>query len=117
LTLGDHLNTVRDIVKSDGTVAEHLDYNSFGKLISVTKNTDSIYFAYTGKLTDKVSDLQWNINRWYDADVGKWMSEDPIGFRGKDMNLSRYSMNRSSVNIDTVGFACCSSVSPGLFLL
>jgi YD repeat-containing protein len=66
-TLGDHLNTIRDIVKPDGTVAEHLDYTSFGKLISVTKNTDSTYFAYTGKLTDKIIDLQWNINRWYDV--------------------------------------------------
>ncbi|MDR2651795.1 MAG: hypothetical protein LBC68_05720, partial [Prevotellaceae bacterium] len=36
-TLVDHLNTIRDIVKSDGTVVDHLDYNSFGKIISVTK--------------------------------------------------------------------------------
>jgi YD repeat-containing protein len=58
-TLGDHLNTIRDIVKSDGTVADHLDYNSFGKLISVTKNPNSTFFAYTGKLFDKSSDLHW----------------------------------------------------------
>ncbi|MDR2642120.1 MAG: hypothetical protein LBC74_04935, partial [Planctomycetaceae bacterium] len=57
-TLGDHLNTIRDIINSDGTVAEHLDYNSFGKLISVTKNPDSILFAYTGKLSDKSNELQ-----------------------------------------------------------
>jgi RHS repeat-associated protein len=89
-TLGDHLNTIRDIVKSDGTVTDHLEYNSFGKIISATKNDSSLQFAYTGKLTDKESDLQWNINRWYDAKVGRWMSEDPIGFWGGDENLYRY---------------------------
>jgi RHS repeat-associated protein len=102
-TLGDHLNTIRDIVKSDGTVEEHLDYNSFGKLISVTKNTDPTFFAYTGKLTDKSSDLQWNINRWYDSNVRRWMSDDPIGFRGHDNNLYRYVSNDFLNNMDQNG--------------
>jgi RHS repeat-associated protein len=88
-TLCDHLNTIRDIIKSDGTVVSHLEYNAFGKLISETKK-DPFFFGYTGKLFDKVSDLQWNINRWYDSNIGKWMSEDPIGFNGCDNNLYRY---------------------------
>jgi RHS repeat-associated protein len=102
-TLGDHLNTIRDIVKSDGTVVDHLEYNSFGKLISVTKNPDSTFFAYTGKLTDKNSDLQWNINRWYDSEVGRWMSEDPIGFESNDTNIYRYVNNLPLLLIDVYG--------------
>jgi RHS repeat-associated protein len=31
-----------------------------------------------------------NFNRWYDAGVGRWISEDPIGFAGGDANLVRY---------------------------
>ncbi|MDR2644323.1 MAG: hypothetical protein LBC74_16205, partial [Planctomycetaceae bacterium] len=119
-TLGDHLNTIRDIVKSDGNVAEHLDYNSFGKLISVTKNPDSTFFAYTGKLTDKVSELQWNINRWYDADVGKWMNEDPIGFDGTEVNIARYVNNSCINNIDTDGFETCQlwfSIAPSPWVM
>jgi RHS repeat-associated protein len=104
-TLGDHLNTIRDIIKSDGKVADHLEYNSFGKLISVTKNPESIFFAYTGKLTDKSSNLQWNINRWYDSDVGRWLSEDPIGFDGGDDNLYRYSSNIIIFITDSFGLA------------
>jgi YD repeat-containing protein len=69
-TLPDQLNTIRDIVKSDGNVVAHLDYNAFGKQISETKN-NNLSFAYTGKLFDKASDLQWNINRWYDSNVGR----------------------------------------------
>jgi RHS repeat-associated protein len=91
-TLADHLNTIRDIVKSDGATVTHLEYNAFGKVISETKN-DNVSFAYTGKLFDKSSNLQWNINRWYDSNVGKWVSEDPIGFKASDMNLNRYVQN------------------------
>ncbi|MGL4942016.1 MAG: RHS repeat domain-containing protein, partial [Thermoguttaceae bacterium] len=87
--LGDHLNTVRDVVKNDGSVAAHLEYNAFGKLLTKLESAETI-LAYTGKLTDTTTGLQWNINRWYDASVGKWASEDPIGFRGRDNNLFRY---------------------------
>ncbi|MDR2642529.1 MAG: RHS repeat-associated core domain-containing protein, partial [Planctomycetaceae bacterium] len=101
-TLGDHLNTIRDIVKSDGNVAYHLDYNAFGRLISVTKN-DNLSFAYTGKLFDQMSDLQWNISRWYDSNVGRWMSVDPIGFEGGDINLFKYVHNIPVLFADFLG--------------
>jgi RHS repeat-associated protein len=47
-------------------------------------------FAYTGRLLDKATGLQNNLNRWYDASVGRWLSEDPIGFSAGDANLYRY---------------------------
>ena len=34
-----------------------------------------------------------NPSRWYDATVGKWLSEDPSGFVGGDGNLYRYGEN------------------------
>jgi uncharacterized protein RhaS with RHS repeats len=62
--------------------------------------------------------LQWNINRWYDSNVGRWVSEDPIGFREKDLNLYRYSKNIVSTFIDIAGLAtstptyfCCNMAS------
>jgi hypothetical protein len=48
--------------------------------------------------------LQWNINRWYDSNIGKWMSEDPIGVDGKDVNFFRYSYNNVKNYIDRFGF-------------
>jgi RHS repeat-associated protein len=80
-----------------------LEYNSFGKIISATKNDSSLQFAYTGKLTDKEIDLQWNINRWYDAKIGRWVSEDPIGFEAKDINLYRYLVNIPIYYVDFIG--------------
>jgi RHS repeat-associated protein len=101
--LSDHLNTIRDVVKLDDNVVDHLEYNSFGKLISVTKNTSSMYFAYTGELTDRSSELQWNINRWYDSNVGRWVSEDPIGYNTSDFNISMYVKNAPMKYNDYLG--------------
>ena len=52
--------------------------------------------------------MQWNINRWYDANVGRWISEDPIGFQAKDANLARYVGNSPEIYADPKGLdACC----------
>jgi RHS repeat-associated protein len=58
-------------------------------------------------MTDIVTDLQWNINRWYDAKVGRWISEDPIGFVGNDLNLYRISKNSSLILFDPTGLVSC----------
>jgi len=38
--------------------------------------------------------------RYYDAGVGKFISEDPIGFEGGDGNFYRYAVNNPISNID-----------------
>ncbi|MGL4941572.1 MAG: RHS repeat-associated core domain-containing protein, partial [Thermoguttaceae bacterium] len=101
--LGDHLNTVRDVVRADGTGVTHLEYNAFGKLL--TESVASLGFAYTGKLTDAKTGLQWNVNRWYDASVGKWVSDDPLGFDAKDANINRYVKNMPLGYVDYLGYA------------
>ena len=100
--LCDHLGTIRDIVDTEGNVCNHLEYNAFGKLLKY----DGIAprFRYTGKPFDDTTGLQWNINRWYDAETGRWISEDPIGFGGMDVNLFRYVLNSSIYYFDPIGF-------------
>jgi len=51
--------------------------------------------------------LQNNLHRWYDASVGRWLSEDPIGFEGGDENLHRYVRNMPYVNVDPQGLVTC----------
>ena len=112
-TLTDHLNTVRDIAKYNSqtdttTVVNHLVYDAFGKVTSETNPAVDSLFLFTGRPFDQDSQLQNNLNRWYDARVGRWLSEDPIGFAGGDGNLYRYVGNRSTAFIDPTG--CVSSL-------
>jgi RHS repeat-associated protein len=104
--LRDHLNTVRKVVDARGCIIFNLEYNAFGALVRSTG--DKPLFRYTGKMFDDATSLQWNINRWYDANVGRWVSEDPIGFRGEDKNLCRYVNNMPATVCDQNGlFVCC----------
>jgi RHS repeat-associated protein len=85
-TLGDHLGSVRDIIDNNGKVVAHREYNAFGRVTRATGKFDCI-FGYTGEIFDPAIGLQWNINRWYDAETGRWISEDPIGFLGGGLQL------------------------------
>jgi RHS repeat-associated protein len=44
-----------------------------------------------------------NFNRWYDATLGRWISEDPIGFAASDANLYRYVANSTTNLVDPNG--------------
>ncbi len=41
--------------------------------------------------------------RWYDPEVGRWLSEDPIGFEAGDANLYRYVGNENTGAVDPSG--------------
>ena len=107
--LTDHENSVRDLVTYDAvndvsTVANHRVYDSYGNLTSETANAAvDCLFGYTGRQNDESTGLQNNLNRWYDPAVGRWMSEDPIGFVGGDANLYRYVGNSPTRWVDASG--------------
>ena len=44
-----------------------------------------------------------NQSRWYDASVGRWLSEDPIGFVAGDANPYRYCGNGPTKGTDPTG--------------
>ena len=96
-SLTDHLGTIRDIL---GVTATHLIYDAFGNL---TTGTNPILFGYTGKPFDPATNLQNNINRWYDATTGRWLAEDPISFSGTSNNLCVYVNNNPLSYLDKFG--------------
>ena len=88
VAIGRHLGTVRDLAKQDGTIAVHYQYDSFGNVTS--GDTSKTRYLFTSREFDTATDLQYNRARWYDAGVGRWISEDPIGFVAGDANVARY---------------------------
>ncbi len=92
---------MRKVVDSAGNIVSEIEYDAFGQLISVTGEKPR--FRYTGKMFDDATQLQWNINRWYDPAVGRWISEDPIGFEALDTNLARFVGNEAVGKVDYLG--------------
>jgi RHS repeat-associated protein len=88
----DHLGSVRLVVNtSDGTVAQRLDYDEYGR---VTQNTSPGFqpFGYAGGLLDDATGLTRFGARDYDPVTGRWTAKDPGGFSG-GANLYAYALN------------------------
>jgi len=107
-TLTDHLNTVRDIAKFDPqtgatTVVNHLVYDAFGNVTSESNPAVDSLFLFTARPFDGDTGLQNNLNRWYDPAVGRWLSEDPVGYDAGDINLFRYCANNPVLYTDPSG--------------
>jgi RHS repeat-associated protein len=89
----DHLGSVRMVVDvADSTVAQRLEYDAFGR-ITLNSNPGFQPFAYAGGLFDEATRLTHFGARDYDADIGRWISKDPMLFAGNDANLYAYVAN------------------------
>jgi RHS repeat-associated protein len=60
-------------------------------------------YTYTGREWDKETGLYYYRARYYDPMVGRFISKDPIGFAGGDVNLYGYVQNNPVNWIDPFG--------------
>ncbi len=99
--LADHQGTVRDMVRyasGTTTVVNHRKYDAFGNLTAESDATVKFLFSYTGREWDGDAGLYYYRARWYDAKIGRLISEDPTGFAAGDTNITRYVAN-SAINL------------------
>ena len=106
--LADPLGTVHDLAELNAgtgttSVVNHLAYDSFGKITSQTNPSQRSRYGFTGREWDSDAGLWWYRARWYDSQVGRFVSEDPIGFAGGDVSLTRYVGNTATQMTDPWG--------------
>jgi RHS repeat-associated protein len=87
--LADHLGSTNALTNSSGAMLEQTAYDSFG---NTTTNLSTRY-QFTGREYDSFTGLHYYRARFYDANLGRFISEDPIGFEGGDINLFAYVTN------------------------
>jgi len=91
----DHLGSTRLMVDvATGTVAQQLDYDEFGNVLTDT-NPGFQPFGFAGGLYDSDTGLVRFGARDYDAETGRWTAKDPIRFGGGDTNLYGYVVNNT----------------------
>ncbi|MCX7386418.1 MAG: hypothetical protein NTX48_07100, partial [Planctomycetales bacterium] len=105
--LADHQGTVRDMVRyasGTTTVVNHRKFDAFGNLTAESDATVKFLYSYTGREWDGDAGLYYYRARWYDAKIGRFISEDPMGFAAGDTNITRYVGNNMPNATDPSGF-------------
>ncbi len=73
------------MLDNSGNVKDAIVYDGFGNIISETNSAYRGNYAWTGRMFDVETDLQYNRARWYDSATGRWQSQDPLAL-DNDLN-------------------------------
>ena len=96
---GDALGSVGKTTSAAGAVTSSLTYNAFGL---VEQGTPGRY-SFTGREWEAESQLYYYRARYYDPKIGRFISEDPIGLQGGDVNFYSYVRNNPTNFTDPSG--------------
>ena len=101
--LADRLGSIDTITDAQGNVVDKRNFDSFGRILSETNSSVSFRYGYTSRERDLESGLSYYRARYYDSNVGRFISVDPLGFGAGDTNLYRYVSNNSTNYTDPTG--------------
>jgi len=99
----DHLGSIRELTDSSGVVQTRYDYDPYGRRTKISGSLDAD-FGFTGHYYHQPSALHLAWFRAYDADLGRWISRDPIREEG-GLNLYCYVRNNPLNWVDPFGLA------------
>lgn len=83
--LQDHLRSTSALTNASGGVVERQAYEAFGWNADASLSR----YGYTGRERDGATGLLYYRARWYDAEQGRFLTEDPAGYQS-GTNLYAY---------------------------
>jgi RHS repeat-associated protein len=97
----DALGSITSLSNPAGALANTYIYDTFGNLATSTGSVTNP-FQYTGREFDSETGLYYYRARYYNVQLGRFISEDPTGFAGGP-NFYAYAKNRPTNFIDPTG--------------
>ena len=94
----DHLGSTTALTDSKGALAERESYDAYGNSAGSAKTR----YGYTGRERDSLTGLMYYRARFYDPQLGRFISEDPIGLAG-GINSFAYVSNNPQNGVDPSG--------------
>jgi RHS repeat-associated protein len=99
------LGSTRAMSDSSQVVSESITYDAYGKAVATYGNVPN--FGYVGQYRyyADATGLHYLKARYYDPVAGRFLSRDPIGYRG-GLNLYGYVGSRPTTHVDPDGLKC-----------
>lgn len=110
----DHLGTPQKMTDISGNVVWSATYDAFGKATVDASSTITSNLRFPGQYFDAETGLHYNWHWYYEPNTGRYVTEDPIGLGGEDINLYRYVYNNPGNWIDMSGLISTNKPEPAI---
>ncbi|WP_437804434.1 RHS repeat-associated core domain-containing protein [Sorangium sp. So ce693] len=88
----DVIGAPTDLIDATGRLLGRLERSVFGKARPAPGSKETTQFRHPGQYDDAETGLHYNRYRYYDPEIGRYISPDPIGYFG-GLNLFTYGPN------------------------
>nr|WP_315418614.1 RHS repeat-associated core domain-containing protein [uncultured Pseudomonas sp.] len=107
----DHLGTPQELTAPDGEIVWSAHYRAYGEISRLDVGKVDNPLRFQGQYFDQESGLHYNRHRYYNPDVGRYLTPDPVELAG-GINTYQYVPNPTGW-IDPLGLTCISGTCPG----
>ena len=101
----DHLGTPIAMFNGDGEKVWSAEIDVWGDLRNVAGDRQRCPFRWPGQYEDEETGLYYNRFRYYDPEIGQYISQDPIRLAGGNPTLYGYVVD-PNVWVDPLGLSC-----------
>ncbi|SDS12681.1 RHS repeat-associated core domain-containing protein [Pseudomonas prosekii] len=104
----DHLGTPQELTDYSGEIVWAAQYTAHGRLTRLNRDTDQVLdqpLRFQGQYFDAETGLHYNRHRYYNPDVGRYLTPDPVKLAG-GVNGYRYAVNPTGW-VDPLGLSDC----------
>ena len=100
----DQIGTPWELTDSEGEIVWQATYRSWGAVEQLAVNELEQSLRFQGQYFDSESNLNYNTFRYYNPEIGRFITQDPIGLEGGS-NLYQYAPEPNGW-VDPLGLTC-----------
>ncbi|MCF8969961.1 RNase A-like domain-containing protein, partial [Pseudomonas carnis] len=106
----DHLGTPQELTSPEGEIVWSAHYRAFGQIARLDVGKVDNPLRFQGQYFDAESGLHYNRHRYYNPDIGRYLTPDPVKLAG-GINGYRYVPNPTGW-VDPLGLSCKKTSCP-----